>query len=84
MADHYYIVTRPDCIWCDRAKALITQHLGTYTEFVYWPTESSSWSKFFMKTHGLKTVPQIFDSQYDLIGGYDSLKHYLNGYDNYN
>ncbi len=79
MADHYYIVTRPDCIWCDRAKALITEGGGTYTEFVYWTTESNIWSKFFMKTHGLKTVPQIFDEDYELIGGYDHLDGYLNG-----
>ena len=79
MADHYYIVTRPDCIWCDRAKALITQHLGTYTELEYGTTAGLGWDQFFMKTHGLKTVPQIFDEDYELIGGYDHLDGYLNG-----
>ena len=84
MADHYYIIVKEGCSWCGKAIDLIEKSGGTYSELVYENLGSITWPVLFMRTHGFKTVPQIFDSQYNLIGGYDSLNSYLNGYANYN
>lgn len=73
----YHVVGRFDCEWCDKACRLLEDHGIRYFYHVYDPTKP--WARLFMKTHGFKTVPQIFDENYEMIGGYDQLDGYLNG-----
>lgn len=77
MSEQYYIVTKADCPWCDKAQRLLMDRGLTYT--VYHLETSNGWGRLLMKTHGFKTVPQIFGENYELIGGYDQLDGYLNG-----
>ena len=79
MTEHFYVVTKDGCPWCDKAIDLIEKSGDTYSLFVYENLGPITWPVLFMKTHGFKTVPQIFDKDFDLIGGYDHLDGYLNG-----
>ena len=79
MSEHFYIVGRASCPWCDKAISLIEKSGGTYSYFQYENLGSPTWPVLFMKTHGFKTVPQVFDKDFDLIGGYEALDGYLNG-----
>lgn len=79
MSEHYHIVTKTDCSWCDKAVDLIEKSGGTYSLYLYENLGPPTWPVLFMKTHGFKTVPQIFDKDFNLIGGYEELDGYLNG-----
>lgn len=77
MSEHYHVVTKVDCPWCEQAQKLLLGKGLVYT--VYYLETSNGWGKLLMKTHGFKTVPQIFDENYEMIGGYEDLRAYLNG-----
>ena len=80
MSDKYYhVIGKEGCPWCVKAESLLESHGIDYVYYDYTGTEKHSWDYLTMKTHGLKTVPQIFDENYELIGGYDQLDGYLNG-----
>lgn len=69
----YYILTKPDCIYCERAKELLDEKGEGYQAFSI--TESPLYVRLLFKA-GLRTVPQIWhDAEY--IGGYDALKTYM-------
>ena len=65
----YYILTREDCKWCDKAKALLDEKGLGYQALSY--TEHPILSKL-IKLTSIKTVPQIWlDNKH--IGGYSEL-----------
>ena len=72
----FYILTKDDCIWCDKAKAILEREGFSYQEVKY---DGSPMAKLLMKTNYWRTVPQILDSGYEHIGGYDSLEGHLLG-----
>lgn len=67
MAEHYVILTKPNCPWCERAKSLIQKAGDTYEEF---DVPSNEVLRQFMYANGVRTVPQIFlDGEW--IGTYE-------------
>lgn len=71
----YYILTRDDCTWCDKAIDLLRER----KEFVqvYGYTEHPMIRRIMVKG-GMKTVPQIWHDEH-YIGGYNELTEYLTG-----
>lgn len=69
----FYIITREDCSWCDKAKEALNNRGEPYEAFLY--TDHPLIVKL-MITSKLKTVPQIWhESAY--IGGCAELYKYL-------
>jgi glutaredoxin len=65
----FYVISRDDCPWCDKAVDYIENMEETVKVSLY--TEHHA-ILLLMKQAGLKTVPQIWkDSEY--IGGYTDL-----------
>ena len=63
--------SKPNCPYCDRAKALLTQKGIVYEE----RSIGNGWTKeqLLASVPTARTVPQIFlDEEY--VGGYDNLK----------
>lgn len=73
------MITKPDCIYCEKAKDLLQEKGVGYLAYLY--NEHPLYIPLMIKA-GLKTVPQIWiDNQY--IGGYTELVEYFNkGQDN--
>ena len=67
----FTIVTRPGCIWCDRAKALLEEHEVTFTTVEF----NEGMGPLFL-TLGMTTVPQVWRNKQH-IGGYEALKEFL-------
>lgn len=65
----FYLLTRPDCKWCDKAKELLIEKGEGYQAFSY--NEHPMLLKVMVKA-GFKTVPQIWKDN-DHIGGYAEL-----------
>lgn len=65
----FYLITKPDCIYCDWAKGLIRGEGEDVMSFSY--QEHPMLTKLMFKA-GLKTVPQIW-REGEYIGGYDDL-----------
>lgn len=64
-----------DCKWCDRAKELVT---GLNLDYDYVDVAESEEAQTMFREQGLRTVPQVFDSN-TRIGGYEALKaHFAN------
>lgn len=70
----YWIITKPDCPHCDRAKAMLDKAGEAYQAFSY--LTHPMITKLMFKG-GLKTVPQIWHD-HEHIGGADQLVEYLN------
>lgn len=69
----YYVLTRPDCVWCEKAKQLLDEKGEAYMASSI--TDNKLFVLLLMKAD-LKTVPQIwYNSEY--IGGYQNLEEYL-------
>lgn len=69
----FWIITKPDCPHCDRAKAMLEERGKVYQAFSY---ETHPMLVKVMGVAGMKTVPQIWhDKTY--IGGADDLEKYL-------
>jgi len=69
----FYILTRDDCPWCDRAMEALNNRGEAITAFLY--LEHPMIVKLMGKAD-LKTVPQIWhEGQY--VGGYTELLEYL-------
>lgn len=69
----YWIITKPECPHCDRAKHLLSKKGEAYQAFSY--DTHPMLTKLMLKA-GLKTVPQIWHNT-DYIGGADDLDNYL-------
>ena len=48
-----------------------------YSDYQYFDIVSQPWLREMFKMSKLKTVPQIFSPQGDLIGGYEELEVYV-------
>lgn len=72
----YFILSRNDCVWCDRAKQLLEEkgeaYLASFLE------DSPVLTRLMLKAN-LKTVPQIWHNA-EYIGGYDNLVEHFNDY----
>lgn len=69
----YTIITRDQCNFCDSAKALLDGAKIPYTTYNI-NTVSSKWLLYLLKRSSITTVPQIFNSNGEHIGGYTELK----------
>lgn len=69
----FYLITKSDCIFCDRAKELIEANGDRYQAYPY--TDHVT-IKFLMRYGSLKTVPQIWTGEGAYVGGYDDLVAY--------
>jgi glutaredoxin len=70
----YVIIGQPNCVFCQKAKALLMEK---YSDYQYFDIVSQPWLREMFKMSKLKTVPQIFSPQGDLIGGYEELEVYV-------
>ena len=69
----FYIITREDCSWCDKAKEALDNRGEAVMAFLY--TDHPMIVKLMGKS-GLKTVPQIWHEG-TYIGSYTDLCSYL-------
>lgn len=69
----YYIITRENCRYCDKAKALLKERGDSYEAYLY--TDHPMIKKLMIRA-GLDTVPQIwYNGSY--VGGYSDLVEYV-------
>jgi len=73
MSDNFTMITRTDCVWCDRAKGLLD---GRNLDCIYYSYANQPLLRLVMKKAGLKTLPQIWHGD-TYIGGYTELETYL-------
>lgn len=69
------ILTRPNCIYCEKAKKLIEEHGDSFVEF---DVTKDTVFRAFLKVQGITTVPQIY-SEGEHIGGYTDLATWYQG-----
>ena len=77
----YTMITRNNCKYCDKAKALLKSRGINFTTYNV-EEGSSKWVLSLMKEANIKTVPQIFASNGSLVGGYrdlESLVEFIGG-----
>ena len=72
----YVLVTRNQCNFCDLAKEILKGSGIMYVEYNV-QSGSSRWILDLLKKAGYTTVPQVWDSQGNYIGGYTELKEAL-------
>ena len=66
------IYTKKDCKWCDLLKALLRKKNVEYVEV---EVESNSFEEF-KSTHGVSTLPQLYDGD-NIVGGFTSVLNLL-------
>ena len=66
-----------DCVFCDKAKTLLTTYEKDYT-FIDVAENEDITAAFFRKFPNVRTVPQVSLSDGSYIGGYNELKEWLN------
>jgi len=69
----YTIITRNDCKYCDKAKAMMDLAKINYVVFNV-ESPPNKWVLSLMKEANIKTVPQIFATDGNLIGGFRELE----------
>ena len=69
----YTMITRNDCKYCDKAKAMLKEKGINFTTYNV-EEASSRWVLSLMKEANIKTVPQVFSTDGRLIGGYRALE----------
>lgn len=70
----YIIITQDNCSYCDKARALMVEN-KMYS--VSYNIRSSKWLKDLLGRADITTVPQIWNSQGEYIGGYEELDKYI-------
>ena len=70
----YIIITQDNCLYCDKARALMVEN-KMYS--VSYNIRSSKWLKDLLGRSDITTVPQIWNSQGEYIGGYEELDKYI-------
>jgi len=70
----YVMVSRRNCTYCNMAKHLINATGGSVSHY---SLEESKWILDLFKKADIKTVPQIWTSKGEHIGGFTELKEYL-------
>jgi len=73
----YYILTRPDCDYCEKAKDLLIENGKAYSQTGI--LDDPLIIKL-MIVSGLRTVPQIWYYN-EYIGGYNELREHLSSED---
>lgn len=73
------VYSKPDCVYCTRAKMLLASHGYGYTKHVIGTDLSRE--QFLQLFPNARTVPQIIING-KLIGGYDNLVEYFEGMEN--
>ena len=76
MSGVYILVGRVDCPHCSNAMGLLRDNR---IEVQYYSLNDSKWVLDLFKRSGIKTVPQIWDTAGNHIGGYTELKTLLKG-----
>jgi glutaredoxin len=73
---------RPGCNYCEQSKSALDSCKIDYKYIDIWQDDNA---KQYIIKRGLKTVPQIYDSNESHIGGYNELLIYLSdkGYNVY-
>lgn len=66
------IVSRPDCVWCVRAKSLLAVNGIDFEEDL----RDTNEKRLAFKASGFTSFPQIFNGNQH-IGGFTDLKEYL-------
>lgn len=74
--DHFVIIGRDNCPWCEKAIDLIEDRGLSYH---YFDVRKNEGIRAFLVQNGLNTVPQIYNDG-ELVGGYDDLVHYMEDY----
>ena len=69
----YTIITRNDCKYCDKAKDMLDLDKINYV-VVNIESPPSKWVLSLMKEANIKTVPQIFATDGNHIGGFRELE----------
>ncbi len=72
----YVLVGRVDCPHCSKAMGLMRDS-GIVVQ--YYSLNDSKWLLDLFKKSSIKTVPQIWDTEGNHIGGYTELKTLLKG-----
>lgn len=70
----YVIIGTPTCSYCQQAKARL---MDKYSDYEYYDLTKNPWLLELFKMSNLKTVPQVFSPEGDLIGGYEDLVTYM-------
>lgn len=83
MVYDFEIYSKPNCTYCEQAKALIKSRGLAYRELIIDVGQPKETDKNYVTVHELKSrvpdaksVPQIFKGS-DYVGGYDALKKIL-------
>ena len=72
----YTIITRNDCKYCDKTKAILDLNKIKYVTYNI-EEFSSKWVLSLMKEAKIMTVPQIFATDGGLIGGFRELEEFM-------
>jgi glutaredoxin len=72
----YTIITRNNCKYCDKAKAMMDLEKINYVVFNV-ESPPNKWVLSLMKEATIKTVPQIFATDGNHIGGFRELETLL-------
>ena len=73
---HYIMLTQANCKYCTAALGLLNSQGHTVDVYDVQDPKTKLIVAMLKQTN---TVPQIFDSNNDFIGGYTELKEHLNG-----
>jgi len=70
---HHTIYGKSDCLFCDKAKELLTYYNCLYN-YVDIGKLSADQREYLIVTYNMKTVPIILDDYGKLIGGYKEVR----------
>lgn len=73
----YTVLSSPNCEWCLKAEALLGSEGLPYVTYDISKPENKLRREMLVR-EGLRTVPQVYSPDDDLIGGYEDLVNYLN------
>lgn len=71
----YIIITQENCTYCDKAKRLMKDNK---ISSVSYNIRNSKWVKSLLGMADLTSIPQIWDSEGEYIGGYHDLDKHIN------
>jgi glutaredoxin len=78
--ENVVIYSKDDCVWCDKAKSLLTSKGYSFTELKYGKDFTRDELATKVGPNVRLTTPQIFFDD-ELIGGYNDLKSMLDTID---
>ena len=76
----YTVISRPNCSWCDKAMDLLYEEGIDYEKV---DMTVDPWVRTLLLKTDLTTVPQVFDHNGIIIGGYEELAQHINNLDIY-